>query len=89
MPVTDTMKPFADDASVLTTGDLVVENGLDVIAVHGQLDIARDKAGLAAARALAATFTAIAETLEAHRDLPERAEPAVEPRGSVRNPFGG
>lgn len=87
--MTDAMKPFADDASVLTTGELVIENGVDVIAVHGQVDIARDRTGLAAARALAATFSAIAEALEAQRDLPEHAESTVEPHGSVRNPFGG
>lgn len=87
--MTDAIEPFADDASVLTNGELVIENGSDVIAVHGQIDIARDKAGLAAARSLAAAFSAIAATLEAQGDLPERVQPVVEPRGSVENPFGG
>ena len=47
-----TIKPFANDSDSIGIGGLTVENGTDQIAVYGNLDITRDKAGLAAARKL-------------------------------------
>lgn len=80
-------EPFADDASVRSLGGLSIENGTDRIAVHGSLDITRDRAGLDAARRLRETFEAIARALEG-QDLPERVAEAPEaaPR-QVKNPF--
>lgn len=48
-----TLKPFADDAASTSIGELTIENGTDRIALYGSLDLARDKQGLAHARALA------------------------------------
>ncbi len=83
----DRFEPFADDASVRSIGSLSIENGTDQIALHGSLDIGRDKAGLAQARKLKETFEAIVRALEAG-DLPEHvAEAADEPPRTVKNPF--
>lgn len=80
-------EPFADDASVRSLGGLSIENGMDRIAVHGSLDITRDRAGLDAARKLRETFEAITRALEG-QDLPEQVAEAPEaaPR-EVKNPF--
>ena len=39
--------PFADAAGVRTIGALSFENGTDRIAMHGTLDLTRDRTGLA------------------------------------------
>lgn len=80
-------EPFADDAASRTIGGLSLENGTDRIALHGSLDITRDKAGLAQARLLRETCEAIVRALEA-ADLPEAvAEAEDEPPRTVKNPF--
>jgi hypothetical protein len=81
-----TLKPFADDSASQSIGDLTVENGTDRIAVYGSLDLTRDKAGLERARMLKAVLDAAVQTLEAQRDLPEKAAGA-DPTVSVKNPF--
>ena len=82
------LKPFADDAHVLTVGDLTVENGLDALTVTGELVIRRDREGLAAARALAEAFADAVHELSG-MDLPERAAiPEGDGGGVVDNPFG-
>ncbi len=79
--------PFADDATARTIAGLSIENGTTRIALHGSLDIARDRAGLAQARLLQKTLAAIVESLEAE-DLPERvAEPEDAAPRTVQNPF--
>jgi hypothetical protein len=80
-------EPFADEASVRTIGTLSFENGTDRIALHGSLDLTRDKAGLAQARLLKQTLDAIVAALEAD-ELPEAVAEAgdVAPT-SVPNPF--
>lgn len=83
----DRFEPFADGASVRTLGALSFENGIDRIALHGSLDLTRDKAGLALARRLRATLEAIVTVLEAG-DLPEAlAEAPDEKPKTVPNPF--
>ena len=83
----DRFEPFADDASVRSIGALSFENGTDRIALHGSLDITRDRTGLAQARRLRETLAAIVTALEAG-DLPEAVAEAPEaaPK-SVPNPF--
>lgn len=79
-------RPFADGATVRTIGGLSLENGRDRIAVHGSLDLTRDRAGLERARALQAAVNAIVAELEG-QDLPEAvAETAKRPE-AVKNPF--
>ncbi|MDF2599957.1 MAG: protein of unassigned function [Methylobacterium brachiatum] len=86
-PKADGFEPFADDAAVRNIGALSFENGTDRIALHGSLDLTKDKAGLAQARLLQATLDAIVKALEAG-DLPEAVAdaPDAAPR-SVANPF--
>ncbi|MHC2104998.1 MULTISPECIES: hypothetical protein [unclassified Methylobacterium] len=86
-PKAGAFEPFADDASVRTIGALSFENGTDRIALHGALDLTRDKAGLAQARLLQATLDAIVKALEAG-DLPDvvAEAPDAAPK-SVANPF--
>lgn len=83
----DSFAPFADDAGVRTIGALCFENGTDRIALHGSLDLTRDKTGLAQARLLKQTLDAIVKALEGD-DLPEAVAEAPEaaPK-SVKNPF--
>ncbi|MCJ2013311.1 hypothetical protein [Methylobacterium sp. J-076] len=84
---TDRFAPFADDAAARTIGGLSVENGTGRIAVHGSLDITRDKAGLAQARLLRETCEAIVRALE-EADLPEAvAQAPDDPPRRVANPF--
>lgn len=83
----ETFEPFADDAGVRTIGALCFENGTDRIALHGSLDLTRDRTGLAQARLLARTLDAIVKALE-DDDLPETVAEAPEPAPkSVPNPF--
>ncbi|WP_267360615.1 MULTISPECIES: hypothetical protein [unclassified Methylobacterium] len=86
-PPSDSFAPFADDAGARTIGALCFENGTDRIALHGSLDLTRDKAGLARARLLKQTLDAIVKALEGD-DLPEAVAEAPEaaPK-SVPNPF--
>ncbi|GJE60380.1 hypothetical protein [Methylobacterium trifolii] len=79
-------EPFADDAAVRTIGALSFENGTDRIALHGSLDLSRDKAGLERARALRRTADAIVRALEAI-ELPEAVAEAHEAPKTVPNPF--
>jgi hypothetical protein len=81
------LKPFADDSSTLTIGDLNVENGHDRIAIYGSLDVTRDKIGLKRARDLKALLEDALRTLEADRNLPDRLPPPGKP-ATVKNPFG-
>ncbi|MCJ2095440.1 hypothetical protein MKK67_23480 [Methylobacterium sp. J-072] len=86
-PKPDAFEPFADDASVRTIGALSFENGTDRIALHGSLDLTKDKTGLAQARLLQSTLDAIVKALEAG-DLPEAvAEAPDEAPKTVANPF--
>ncbi len=81
--------PFADDTAVLSVAGLDVENGRDRISLHGAAEIARDQAGLDAAKALLALLTDVVRVLSEDPGLPRRAAPgAVLPARSVRNPFG-
>ena len=78
--------PFADDSHASAVGGLNLENGQDRIAIYGNLDLTRDKAGLAHARALKAVLDAVVQALEADPHLPDQAAAPAKP-GTVRNPF--
>jgi len=81
-----TLKPFADDAASISIGELTIENGTDRIALYGSLDLARDKQGLAHARALAALLDQAIQLLEADKSLPDAVPPPTV-AGTVKNPF--
>lgn len=78
--------PFADASTVRTVGALSFENGPDAISLHGSLDLTRDRAGLAHARAVKATLDAIVEAL-AGAELPEAVADAEAAPARVKNPF--
>ena len=82
-----TFSPYADDAASLSIGGLTLENGTERVALYGQLDLTRDKAGLRLARELKAVLDAVVHQLEAAHDLPEQVPPPAKPR-TVKNPFG-
>ena len=84
--MSERLKPFADDAAAQTIGGLTVENGTRAVALHGSLDIARDRRGLAHARALRAVLDAVVEALEAE-DLPDAAAETAEAPTRKANPF--
>lgn len=77
-------KPFADEAAVVTVGDLTMENRMDRVTVHGAVDITRDKAGLRLALELKTRLDQVVLALQAER-LPERV--STEPPGEAPNPF--
>lgn len=78
-------KPFANETEALAVGSLSVENRLDRVTVQGDVELTRDKAGLALARQLKAVLDATVAALEADQALPDVVEVAT-PR-SVKNPF--
>ena len=79
-------RPFADASAVQTIGGLSLENGRDRIAVHGSLDLTRDRAGLERARALQAAVNAIVAAL-AQAELPEAVADTANIPETVKNPF--
>lgn len=85
-PPSEGFEPFAEDANVRTIGGLSIENGTERIAIHGAVDLTRDRAGLERARALAEALAAIVRSLEAQA-LPERLVEARRQPRSVKNPF--
>ncbi len=80
------LRPYANDAASTSIGELTVENGRDCLALYGNLDITRDKQGLARARALLRLAQDAVKALEAVRDLPDALPPSPSP-GTVKNPF--
>lgn len=81
-----TMKPFADDSTSTTIGELAAENGANAITLAGSLEITRDKAGLKRAKALKTLVDAICQELEAG-DLPDNVAVAAATTQDVANPF--
>jgi hypothetical protein len=80
--------PFADDEAALTIGEFNLENGRDRVAIYGNLDLTRDKAGLKAARILKTVIDAAIGALEADKSLPDKVAPRpAPPTTSVKNPF--
>ncbi|MCJ8160797.1 hypothetical protein [Acinetobacter zhairhuonensis] len=78
-------KPFENDTESHAIHDLTLENQLDRINIYGNLQIAKDQAGLAAAKVLQAYLNAIVTRLEAETDLPQQLDAAA--TQEVENPF--
>ena len=78
--------PFADDSQSASIDTLTVENGRDRIAIYGNLDITRDKAGLTIAKKLADYLAKIVSILQADPKLPGKLQPPEAPK-LVPNPF--
>ncbi len=79
--------PFKNESDAITLGSLKIENREDRIAIYGSLNITRDRAGLANAKALKGLLEAIIKELEIGPDLPLTVA-AAEPPVTVKNPFG-
>lgn len=80
------MKPFEDDATSISLGDLSIENGLDTIVVHGSLEIGRTKEGLDLAKRLQGRIADIVSALEA-MDLSSPRTAQASPSRTVHSPF--
>lgn len=78
-------KPFENGTESHAIHDLTLENQSDRVNIYGNLQIAKDQAGLAAAKALQAYLNAIVAKLEAETDLPEQIIDAA--TQEVENPF--
>lgn len=78
-------KPFADDAASLGIGGITIENGRDRLVIYGNVEVTRDKAGLAIAEELKRVIDAAIAELKTG-DLPAAIEPDLSPK-IVRNPF--
>lgn len=79
-------RPFAEDAGVQTFAGFSIENGTRRIALHGSLDLTRDREGLRRAKALKTLFDAVVAVLESE-DLPDAVPDEPETAEPVRNPF--
>lgn len=77
--------PYANEADVLTIGQLTLENRLDRVTIAGDLDLTADQQGLAYARQLQQLVNAIVTSLEAQQ-LPEHISTVA--ATTVANPFG-
>ena len=78
--------PFKNESDAITLGDLQIENREDHVAIYGRLAVTRDRAGLAAAKALKEIADRIVHELENGPDLPVQVASA-EPPAKVKNPF--
>ncbi len=76
--------PYANEADVLHIGSLTIENRVDRVSLHGDVDLTRDKAGLAHAKALQALLADVVKQLES-ASLPDSLPPPAV--GTVPNPF--
>lgn len=77
--------PYANEADVVHVGQLAIENRRDRVSLHGDVDLTRDKQGLAQARELLAVLSNIVKRLESE-PLPDVLPPPAV--GTVPNPFG-
>lgn len=78
------LTPYANEADVLHIGQLSIENRLDRISLHGDVDLTRDRAGLAMARQLHELLANVVKQLESE-NLPDQLAPPH--TGTVPNPF--
>lgn len=84
------MRPFENDTEVVSVSDLTIENGIDVIAIHGSIELSKDRLSLQRIEALQALLLEIKGSFDDVNDLPEKA--TAPEKGAVieviTNPFG-
>lgn len=78
-------KPFEQGTESHSIHDLTLENDLDRVSIYGNLQLTKDQAGLAAAKALQAYLNAIVMQLEQEQQLPEKIQSSSETE--IENPF--
>ena len=76
--------PYANEADVLQVGGLTIENRLDRISLHGDVDLTADRSGLAQARLLQALLNDVVAALESQTLPASLPEPSIK---TVANPF--
>lgn len=79
-------KPYQNDTESHAIHDLTLENGEERINLYGNLQLTKDQAGLAAAKALQAFLNDVVQTLEAEADLPAQIHQDNDEH-EVENPF--
>lgn len=79
------ISPFQNESEVITIEELVMENRLDRISLHGALDITRDQQGLEYAFMLKRQIDTIVEQLK-REDLPQKIS-IDNVAKVVKNPF--
>lgn len=78
-------KPFEQGTESHSIHDLTLENDLDRVSIYGNLQLTKDQAGLAAAKALQAYVNAIVLQLEQEQQLPEKIQSSS--GNEIENPF--
>ncbi|MBI1452131.1 MULTISPECIES: hypothetical protein [Acinetobacter] len=78
-------KPYENGTESYAIHDLTLENDLDCVNLYGNLQLTKDQAGLAAAKALQALLNDVVKTLEAEVNLPEKIQRAE--ADEIENPF--
>ncbi|WP_219115777.1 hypothetical protein [Janthinobacterium sp. UMAB-56] len=76
--------PYANESDVLEIGGLSIENRVDRISISGDIDLTRDKPGLALAKQLQKLLADVVAQLE-KQALPDQLPPPEVT--SVANPF--
>lgn len=76
--------PYKNESDVLNIGGLCIENRLDRISIHGDIDLTADQTGLADARVLHQLLADVVARLE-EQQLPDKLPPPV--TTIVANPF--
>lgn len=77
--------PFANEEEVITIQELILENRLDRVSIHGSVDITKDQQGLEYAFSLKRQIDTIVEYLK-KQALPEKIVVENIPK-EVSNPF--
>ncbi|MFL1732032.1 hypothetical protein [Moraxella oculi] len=80
------MEIFQNDHEVLTIGNLTIENQLDKIIIHGDVEIGRDGVGRMQAQALYDFAWHLIKTLDGLPDVPV-SESSTTQSDTTINPF--
>jgi hypothetical protein len=78
---------FDDDSSVMTVDEMSIENGTEIIAIHGSMNIAKDQHSLKNIKALINVLQQISNCIAEEENLPEKIEITTEEGGETENPF--
>jgi hypothetical protein len=84
------MRPFENDSEAVSIAGLSIENGIDMVAVHGNLEITRDQQSLKHIEALMSLLGDVKAKLMNLGELPDVAVSDVDSAkvDVVANPFG-
>jgi hypothetical protein len=80
------LHPYQNETESISFGTLTIENRVDRVTVYGNLDVTREKAGLANARQLREIMELIVRALETAPDLPDQVGPPKATK-TIKNPF--